>query len=383
MTVFKTLLKILNKNKFVVILYTFLLILFAGINMNANEKTTNFVATKPDILIVNRDEEVGITKDFIKYIKENSDTPTVADNEEARNDALFYDETDYIVYIPENFHNDFMSGKTPELEIKRSGSYNSEFAEMVIERYLGVAGIYRNSFDNEEQIIEKTNETLSKNAEANITSKLDTNTLNRAAFYYSFASYSIMACLIYIICLVLQVFNSEKIRKRTVISSKNYKKHNRELLISNCAYGFIVWAIYVAASFVLIGTDVMMSNHGALFIINSLAYTINAIALSFLIGSLVTNKNAVTGIVNVIAIGSSFLCGVFVPMQYLPQSVKTMAHVLPTYYYVKNNDLISGLENINMEGCKPLLINMGILVAFTVGFIIISNVVANKKRKIG
>ena len=382
MTVFKTLLKILNKNKFVVILYTVLLLVFGGINMNANEKTTNFVAKKPDILIVNRDEEVGITKGFIKYIKDNSNTPTVADNEEARNDALFYEDADYIVYIPENFHNDFMSGKTPELEIKRSGDYNSEFAEMIIERYLGVAQTYRNSFDNEEQIIEKTNETLSKNVEANITSKLDTNSLNRAAFYYSFASYSIMACLIYIICLVLQVFNSEKIRKRTVISSKNYKKHNRELLISNCVYAFIVWFIYVVASFVLLG-DTMMSKHGMLFIINSFVYTINATALSFLIGSLVSNKNAVTGIVNVIAIGSSFLCGVFVPMQYLPQSVKTMAHVLPTYYYVKNNDLISSLENFNMEGCKPLLINMGIMFAFTIGFIIVSNIVANKKRKIG
>lgn len=379
MTVFKTLLKILNKNKGIVILYTALLILFGGINMNANEKATNFVAAKPDILIVNRDEEVGITKDFIKYIKENSNTPTVADNEEARNDALFYEDADYIVYIPKNFHKDFMNGKTPELEIKRSGDYNSEFAEMIIKRYLGVAETYRNSFDSEEKIIEKTNETLSKNVEANITSKLDTDSLNRAAFYYSFASYSIMACLIYIICLVLQVFNSEKIRKRTVISSKNYKKHNRELLISNCAYAFIVWLIYVIASFVLLG-DTMMSKHGMLFIINSFVYTINATALSFLIGSLVSNKNAVTGIVNVIAIGSSFLCGVFVPMQYLPQSVKTMAHVLPTYYYVKNNDLISGLENFNLEGYRPLMINMGVMVAFTVGFIIVSNIVANKKR---
>lgn len=379
MTVFKTLLKILNKNKGIVILYTALLILFGGINMNANEKATNFVAAKPDILIVNRDEEVGITKDFIKYIKENSNTPTVEDNEEARNDALFYEDADYIVYIPKNFHKDFMNGETPELEIKRSGDYNSEFAEMIIKRYLGVAETYRNSFDSEEKIIEKTNETLSKNVEANITSKLDTDSLNRAAFYYSFASYSIMACLIYIICLVLQVFNSEKIRKRTVISSKNYKKHNRELLISNCAYAFIVWLIYVIASFVLLG-DTMMSKHGMLFIINSFVYTINATALSFLIGSLVSNKNAVTGIVNVIAIGSSFLCGVFVPMQYLPQSVKTMAHVLPTYYYVKNNDLISGLENFNLEGYRPLMINMGVMVAFTVGFIIVSNIVANKKR---
>ena len=268
MTVFKTLLKILNKNKGIVILYTALLILFGGINMNANEKATNFVASKPDILIVNRDEEVGITKDFIKYIKENSNTPTVEDNEEARNDALFYQDTDYIVYIPKNFHKDFMSGHTPELEIKRSSAYDSEFAEMIITRYLGVAETYRNSYESEEKIIEKTNETLSQNVEANITSKLDTDTLNRAAFYYSFASYSIMACLIYIICLVLQVFNSEKIRKRTVISSKNYKKHTRELLISNCAYAFIVWLIYVVASFVLIG-DTMMSKQGVLFMINS------------------------------------------------------------------------------------------------------------------
>ena len=127
----------------------------------------------------------------------------------------------------------------------------------------------------------------------------------------------------------------------------------------------------------------MTSMHGALFIINSLIYTINATALSFLIGSLVTNKNAVTGIVNVIAIGSSFLCGVFVPMQYLPESVKTMGHALPTFYYVKNNDLISCLENFDLEGCTPILINMGIMFAFTIGFIIISNVIANKKRKIG
>ncbi len=382
MTVFKTLLKILNKNKGVVILYTVLLLVFGGINMNSNEKTTNFVATKPDILIVNRDEEVGITKDFVKYIKDNSKTPTVADNEEARNDALFYEDADYIIYIPENFHSDFMNGKTPEFEIKKSGDYNSEFAEMVIKRYLGVAESYRATFSSEEEIIEKTNETLSKNVEANITSKLDTTALNRAAFYYSFASYSIMACLIYIICLVLQVFNSEKIRKRTVISSKDYKKHNRELLLSNCVYAVIVWGLYVAASFVLLG-NVMTSKNGALFVLNAFIYTINATALSFLIGSLVNNKNAVTGIVNVVAIGSSFLCGVFVPLQYLPESVKTMAHVLPTYYYVNNNDLISGLEIFNSETLKPVITNIGILLIFTVVFIIISNYVASKKRKIG
>ena len=127
--------------------------------MNSNQKATNFVASKPDILIVNRDEEVGITKDFIRYVKENSNNPTVADNEDARNDALFYEDADYIVYIPENFHAEFMQGNTLELEVKRSGDYNSEFAEMLIKRYLGVAESYRQSFTSEEEIISKTNET--------------------------------------------------------------------------------------------------------------------------------------------------------------------------------------------------------------------------------
>ena len=382
MTVFKTLLKILNKNKTIVIMYTVILLIFGGINMNSNEKTTSFIASKPDILIVNRDEEVGITKDFINYIKENSNTPTVADSEDARNDALFYEDADYIVYIPENFHIDFMNGNTPELEIKRSGDYNSEFAEMLITRYLGVAESYRGSFSNEEELIAKIDETLSQNVEATITSKLDTTSLNRAAFYYSFASYSIMACLIYIICLVLQVFNSEKIRKRTVISSKNYRKHTRELLLSNCAYAFLVWALYVGVSFILLG-NVMPSKHGALFIINAFVYTINATALSFMIGSLVNNKNAVTGIVNVIAIGSSFLCGVFVPLSMLPNSVKAVAHMLPTYYYVKNNDLISVLENFNSESLHPLVMNVLCMAGFTAVFIAISIFIASKKRKIG
>ena len=164
MTVFKTFLKILKKNKGIVIFYTALLLLFGGLNMNANKSVTEFTASKPSILIVNRDEEIGITKDFIKYIKENSTTPEIADNEEARNDALFYDDAAYIIYIPENYHNDFMAGNAPELEIKRTGNYSSEYAEMIIKRYISVANTYQKSIESEDELIEKVNETLSKKA---------------------------------------------------------------------------------------------------------------------------------------------------------------------------------------------------------------------------
>ena len=72
MTVFKTFLRILNRNKFIVILYTAILIFFGGFNMQTSENNTNFVASKPDVLIINRDKEEGITENLISYITKNS-----------------------------------------------------------------------------------------------------------------------------------------------------------------------------------------------------------------------------------------------------------------------------------------------------------------------
>lgn len=83
------------------------------------------------------------------------------------------------------------------------------------------------------------------------------------------------------------------------------------------------------------------------------------------------------------ALGSSFLCGSFVPMEWLPDTVIKIAHVLPSYYYISNNEILKTLEEINFESLSPVLTNMAIVLAFALGFTVISNIVSKKKRKIG
>ena len=90
MTVFKTFWKIVNQYKFTIILYTVILIVFAGVNMQTSDTNMNFVASKPDVFIVNRDENIGITEDIVNYIKDNCNIIDIKENEEAMNDALFY-----------------------------------------------------------------------------------------------------------------------------------------------------------------------------------------------------------------------------------------------------------------------------------------------------
>ena len=382
MTVFKTFLKILNKYKVTIIMYTAFLIGFGGFNMQTSETNTNFVASKPDILIINQDEEKGVTQNLIDYIKTNSNIMDIKNDEQAINDALFYRDVNYIIYIPENYREDFLNGKNPKIEVKSTGDYQAAFAEMMLERYIKVANIYQQNIEAEEELINKINETLSKQAEVEITSKLDTDNLSKATFYYNFASYSILAGCVYVICLILSSFKEEKIRKRTVISSMNYKEHNRKLLLSNSLFAVVLWIFYVALSFILIG-DIMFTAHGLIYIINSFVFTMCAVTIAFLIGNLVNNKNAINGIVNVVALGSSFLCGAFVPMEWLPDSVLKIAHILPSYYYICNNEMLAELEVVNFETIKPILANMGIILIFIIGFIFLTNIVAKKKRRIG
>ena len=301
MTVYKTFFKVVNKYKFLIIIYTAMLILFAGFNMQTSQNSTNFVAEKPDVLIINNDKEQKLSKNLVEYIEKNSNIVDIENDEEARNDALFYRDVSYIIYIPENYSKDFLNGLNPEINIKSAGDAGSSYAEMMLTRYIKVANIYQKELQNEDELIKTINETLEKEAETEITSKLDTDNLSRAVFYYNFMNYSILAGCVYVICIIISSFREEKIRKRTVISSMNYKKFNRQLLVSNGALAFILWLLYVVLSFILIG-DIMFTAHGLILIANSFVFSICSLTIAFLIANLINNKNAINGIINVVAL---------------------------------------------------------------------------------
>lgn len=379
MTVFKAFLKVLNKCKVPIIIYTVILVFFSAFNMQTSEKSVSFTASKPNILIVNKEKEEGITKSFINYLNKNSNVISIASSEEKIDDALFYRDVSYVIYVPEDFSEEIISGKTPEIKVKSVGDYGASLANMMVERYLKMANVYSDVAESEEELVHLVDDTLDTKVDVRITSKLDSNSIEKAAFYHNFLNYCILAGTIYVICLILSSFKDENIKKRTMVSSMSNKKYNRILLLSNGLFAFILWIFYLLIAFILMG-KVMSTMHGLFFIINSFIFTFCALTIAFLIANLVSNKNAVNGIVNVIALGSSFLCGSFVPASMLPDFVLKIAHVLPSYWYIKTNDLLKEVEVFNIETIKPILTNMFIIICFSIVFIVITNVVSSKKK---
>lgn len=373
MIVFKTILKILNKLKGMLILYTFMLVMITFINQTSNNETS-FLESKPSIAIVNEDDSL-ITNDFIDYM----DKHCIIKNLAPKNidDALFYRSINMVVYIPKDFGENLLSNNVT-LEYKASGDEASSYTKMLIEKYIKTVLIYKDYY-NDEELINHVNNLLKLDANVEIKTKLETSKLERMTRYFNFLNYALLAGSVYCISMILASIKEEKVKKRTIISSFDYKKYDRIVLGTLSIVIFGIWLLYMLLSIILFKNTIFTSN-GLAYILNSFVFTIASLCIGYLIGNITQNKNAIAGIINVVALGSSFLCGCFVPVEYMPDYALKIAHIFPTYYYVSNNEIIKTIEAFNPTLIKSLLKNGFVIVLFSLLFILLTNYISKKKQ---
>lgn len=379
MIVFSTFWRIVKKYKGTILLYTVMLIMFGGINLTSNSTNDMFTPTKPNIFIVNKDSNMGLTKNLINYLKKNTNVVSLEDDEEKINDALFYRDISYVIYIPKNYSKDVLDKKDVTIDIKSSKDYTSSLTEMMLDKYLNVQSNLVNITNNQDELVNMINNTLDVNSEVVVSSKLDNSYLNRVSRYFNFGSYSLLAVIIFIVTLVINSFKENTINKRIIVSSFNYKKHNSLLMLSSFVYSLIVWVLFSLLSVILLGKD-MISLRGILYFVNTFMFVMPTLSFGILISTLVNNKDSIGGIVNVVGLGSAFLCGAFIPTEYLPKIVLSIAHIFPAYYFIDSNNLLSSMEIINFSNLIPVFINYFVLIIFMLIFIAVNNYVLKKKR---
>lgn len=379
MTVFSTFFKVLKSQIGITILYTVLLLGFGGLNVKTNESNINYIADKPDIVIVNKDESGELSNNLVKYLEKFTNVKDL--DETNLDDALFYRQINTVIYIPKNYSRDIKNKQKVNIDINTTGDYESSLTSMILNRYLVVQDTYVLLFDDEASIIENVNNTLDKEIKTEVLSKKDEVSTSRITNYYNFASYAIVAGILLVLGNILSSFNQKNVKKRSIVSSTSYIKQNKYLLLSSSVYAIILWIFYVLISIILFKGDIL-NEMFIFYSINSFIFTIVALTLAIFLSNLSDNKNALSGLVNVIAVGSSFLCGVFVPARWLPKSVLAVAHILPPYWYVNTNDILAEMEVINFENLKPVITNEIVLIAFIILFIILNLIVTKKKQRI-
>ena len=382
MIVSKAFWKIVLKNIGSIITPTIVLLMFGTISATSNSSTMTYEARKPAIVIFNHDEEVGMTKSFIDYIDKNAEIKTDYKDDDRLKDALFYENVAAVVEIPENFHQDIALGYNPEIKLRSSAGYVAEVAKVMIRRYLTVAEGYAATNLSEQALAERVDKAIVDDVETEMRAPVDTSKFAKASRYYSFANYTILSCFITIICLIMSAFNRTQLRKRNLVGAIDISKMNFILLRNCCLYALAAWAFYVVVSVFVLGADVMFTTQGLLYAANSFVFAVMATTVAYLISLFGLTAGAVNGVQNVLALSTSFLCGAFVPIEYMPESVVFFAHALPSYYYIDANSRIMNLPDYSFESMLPVFLEMAVVAGFAILLIVIANVISKKRQKI-
>ncbi|MEL7569955.1 MAG: ABC transporter permease [Eubacteriaceae bacterium] len=385
MQVFKVFFRIIKKNLGELSVYMIIFLVLAVLlsSINTGSQYNEFAQTKSKIAFINNDKTSALTDGLRDYLNENAIIADIKNDERTLQDALFYRDIEYIVKVPSGFSDKFYNGEKAEIEItKVPDSISGVYMDNMVEKYLNTARIYINNMKNisGEKLTQYIQKDLSKTANVNLSSA-DAVQTKKYLYYYNYAAYSLSAILILGVCIVMFVFNKLDIKRRNLCSPLKNSSINMQLILGNLTLSLGAWLIIVITSIIIYRKD-MFTISGGLFILNLLVFTIAMLSISFLISNIVKSRPATSAAANVVALGSSFIGGVFVPQYLLGAKVLTIASFTPTYWYVKSNNIISSLAVYNAQTLKPVFTNMLIVFAFAVAVLAITLVVMKQRKTV-
>ena len=391
MIVFKTFWRIMKRYWWIVFIYVAILTSLSVINLKT-APVTDFVDTKPEITIISQNPSdlatKPFTKNFLNYLSKN--TKIIDLKESETTDALFYQKISMILYLPEDLESKIISGQKITLDYRTSGNYTAELSKNLIKRYFELQRTEilesKNSSkeqsnilsEDSEKIISSLNQRLDQSPTVRLASKNATN-LSKIAAFFNFASYTIMAIILYVTCFINASFNKSPVKKRTMASSLHLRKYNFSLLLANSIFAFSVFVLLTTLSFFVLG-DIVLTPFFIFEILNILLYTLAALTLAELVSTFNLSRDAVSGVVNLLSLAPAFLSGAFVPTYFLPSFVLTIAHIFPTYWFIDTNNKIATMTEFNFSSFLTILPNLLVLVLFSIIFIIGNLILAKKKR---
>ena len=384
MIILKTFWRIMKRYWWIVALYVVILTSISILNLRSNSNQTTFTDEKPEITIVDKTTHQPLTNNFLNYLSQTAELVKL--DESQITDALFYQRTSLVVFLPENLETQILSGQKITLDYRTSGNYSAELAKNLISRYFELQkseiNLLHTQSPSHQQInslINSINQKLAVSPKVHLTTNNITN-LRKISAYFNAASYTIMTIILYITCLINATFNKTEIKKRTLVSSLHLKKYNLYLLRANSIFSFLFFIFISSISYLVLG-NIIFTSLLVLYLSNTLLFAICCLTLAELISTIVISRDAVSGIVNLISLGSAFLSGAFISASFLPTLVLNIAHILPSYWYINANSKIESVKNLNLDSISAVLPNFLMLLFFSLLFIVLNYLISKKQRQ--
>lgn len=352
MTVFKGYLRIMKSNLGTIIMY---LVIFLTISIAIERiylstgMSEGFSASKLNVAVIDRDGGV-IAQALRGMMERDQNLIEMEDDRQVIQEELYYSNVEYVLIVPEGAQEKLMKGETAVQSVTAPGSVKAYYVQAEVNNLLNQIRVYLSAGMELEQACERS---LALGEEKPQVTLLDRNgnagIRENYNYFLQYLPYPFTASSIMILGLVIMSFKKREIKNRLASSAVPFTHQTLAVVASFLLVGAVIWAIYMGIQAILYEGGIFASPHAGIYICNTLACILVALAFGFLTGTIANGPIALNGINNVISLGLSFLGGIFVPLEMLGDGVRNISQFLPTYWYSVINGILGDYSALSRE----------------------------------
>ncbi|MBQ8923033.1 MAG: ABC transporter permease [Oscillospiraceae bacterium] len=383
MQVFKAFLRVMRSKMSTAFIYIgiFLAIAVIMTNSDQGEQTKVFSGSKVNIVVYDDDDtpESRALRDFIGTRHNLKELERDTDKMKDVSYMGFNSDIQYIMTIEKGYAEKLRAGEYDGLfsHYRMHDSYEGMLIEQLLSEYLGTVRAYQAVGQPLDAALSRTEAVLNEETAVTIRN-YDSDTAQSDVpplldDYFRYLPYILLSVLIEVLCPVLLALGKRTIRYRTNCSSVRPASYTLQIILGSALFVVGIWLLFIIAGITQFG---MFSGKTWLTLLNSFLFAMISVSLAVLIASFHPGELVVNLMAQILGLGMSFMCGIFVPMEWLGSGVVAAARFLPAYWYVKANNIICG---VSAYDGKMLFACLTIQLGFAAAFALLAMVVRRRK----
>ena len=378
MQVFNAFFKVLKKKlpSSIIYLIVFLAISFP-LAMSA-KPTVSFEENRLNVAVFDKDG-TDESKALVRFIGTKHDLVDTNEDKDELMDKMYYGVIDYALVIEKGYSEKIKNEDFDDLfsDYKLHDSYEAVLMGQFLNEYVTSLRSYVVIGESVKTAIKKTEDTLNDTTEVTYAT-FDEEEMSdygeSFAYYFQYLPYVLMCVIINALCPTLMTLKSKEIRYRTNCSPLRSSATTIQTFIASAICVLVIWIVFIGAGMIMYGG--MYRGRAWYAVLNSFIFVMIITMLAAFIANIAKKQETVNIITQIISLGMSFLCGVFVPQFLLGKGVLAAAHFLPAYWYIKVNNMLSGVDTYDHDLLITcLLVQVGFAVALGALALVVNRVV--------
>ncbi len=382
MQVFKLFFKIARSKIFIGLVYLVVFLAICFPMVQSTQEKLDFTDTSLALYV--RDEDhTEASERLIKTLAKKNEIVELENDNTKILDAMYYEIVDYALVIPEGYQEHLSHLDDEAMSHELFQSYHMRDSYAVAMMSLDLNEYVRNVRMKIAQglplsdALTEVEKSMDQGVEVKFyvseeKTFVDENYTQNFAVFFRMLPYILIAVIVNVLSPILLTLNRKDPRNRIEASCVSIASYVRQIFAGSAILTVVIWLVFMLGGMLLYG-GMYKGTSCRMAVLNSFIFAMFSAIFAIFVVSFNVGTTVVGMISQIFGLGMAFISGCFMPQSMLGDGILTVAKILPAYWYVKANDILSGAQIGTMK-------DVWVCFAVEIGFCVVLLIATIVKR---